>query len=266
MPRPKGRMENPARVNALRAKLGSFLDRVHRKLPAAQFADAVAMEFQPPKSLEHVTDPKKVFQYVPDKAHRAHWSRIASKWTNIESKSAFLATTDAIFRNMHFLPNEQVVSLGSGTGVIETFLAKEIIPKGKITLVDSAEGMAKEAKRFARTEQAENMRFVTGQMHRAPIAANSADVVMAINSLQWVKAWPKAISEMKRMLKKSPDSRIVISVHTFGEIHRYANWGEKELLAELKKQGFEPIRATKFITKGQTDDPTMRTIIIAGLK
>ena len=207
---------------------------------------------------------KKLIKLLPDETHRRMWEERAKNWVRIEKRQVFLATLDSILRNVELKPNDSIASLGSGNGVFETFIAKEIIPKGRMTCVDYAKNMNIEARNLARANGAKNVGFVTGAMDRIPLASDSQDVVMSINSLQWVKNWRRAISEMRRIMKKTPDSRAVISVNHFEGSHQRANWGGERLVAQLRRQGFSTLHGTSFVTESQTrDGPFMRDVIVA---
>ncbi|MBN1940906.1 MAG: class I SAM-dependent methyltransferase [Candidatus Diapherotrites archaeon] len=273
MPRPKTRFNDSIRIGALRGRVQAYLKRLPPELSPQEVLRESQITAELPEGFlrrqRQGLNPrdlgKKVLRQIPKRERRGYWNRLSSKWSQIENRGVFEVTIDAIIRNTNFMPHDRIVSLGSGSGVIETFLAKEIVPQGKVTLVDTAEHMNREARKLAQREGAGNIRFVTGEMERIPIASNSYDVVMSINSIQWVQAWPKTISEIRRVLKKNEDSRAVISVHTLQDQHTFADWGEQELVQELKRQGFEPLFATRFIGKGQAGNMTLRSVVIAKL-
>ena len=68
---------------------------------------------------------------------------------------------------------------------------------------------------------------------------------------------------MKRVLKRDDDSRIVITINTTPKQHQFADWGEEELIQELRRQGIIPLTGSKYVTQGQTGTPIFRTVITA---
>lgn len=192
------------------------------------------------------------------------WTELAPHWLRIQGHGLFAITGKVLFSNVHFLPTDRIVSLGAGPGLFETFLAKEIVPQGKVALIDLAHDMGKQALELSRREGVSNLSVITGSMERLPLAANSADVVLALNSLQWVKHWQNAIGAAKRVLKKEENARLVVLINEPSKTgtHRAAEWGTHELLRELERQRFEMMHGVSFVVQGRDGD-VQKALIVA---
>lgn len=70
---------------------------------------------------------------------------------------------DYVFRNVKFKPTDNVLSLASGTAVLENFIAKHEVPQGKVTCVDLSDGMNAVGGQISRAEGVGNIRFVSAQ-------------------------------------------------------------------------------------------------------
>ena len=270
MPRaPKFPQHSQKRLREMSARVDHFLAQLPKEFSLEETLKREKMDIDVPKEIAEkftAVSAKEFTKKAPDSAQRIMWNKGAGFWARIERKHVFEATIKTIFKVVPFQANDRVVSLGSGPGIIETFLAKEVIPRGQLTLVDHANEMNRNARTFAAKNGVKNMKFVTGDMSRIPLRSGTADVVLAINSLQWTEHWERAISEMKRVLKDHEDSRVVISVNAIRGSHVRAKWGLDILQDELLLQGFIPLTAGVITTKGQKDILNVRAIVVAKLK
>ncbi|WP_173917813.1 class I SAM-dependent methyltransferase [Halobacillus sp. Marseille-Q1614] len=76
-----------------------------------------------------------------------------------------------------------------------------------VTGVDISEDMIRRAK--SRVEE-ETLQFVQGDLVDLPLANESFDAVMAVNSLEWVQVPDEGLKEMKRVLK--PGGKLCIGI------------------------------------------------------
>jgi SAM-dependent methyltransferase len=146
-------------------------------------------------------------------------------WTAIETPFNYKATIETFLR---FFPTSSVgtiLSLGSGPGVYESFLAfllKQEQIAGKIISTDFAQGMNDINRRIAgRTEElcklAFHERFNNHEVQYAHCAAlpfpdGYANHILCNNMLQWVVEWKLAVAEMVRVLNPI-DGYVHIFVH-----------------------------------------------------
>lgn len=74
--------------------------------------------------------------------------------------------------------DSKIVSFGSGIGILETFLAKEVCSEGKVIGIEIAEKLNKEAKKIADKHEVKNVHFITGDMDKLPLKSKSQDLVI----------------------------------------------------------------------------------------
>jgi len=94
-----------------------------------------------------------------------------------------------------------ILDAGSGTGFVSQLLA-ERFPKAKITALDIACNMLKQAKTKRSLKQRWNrqLRYVNADVESLPFADASVELVISGLTLQWCQDLPKAFKEFKRVL------------------------------------------------------------------
>ena len=118
-----------------------------------------------------------------------------------------------ILSNVKFLPSDDVLSIGSGTGLTETFIAKNVLHSGKMTCVDVAHGMSKVASVIKGKENASNMHVITASGTNIPVRAGTQDVVLCIQSnLPDMKSWGKILDESRRVLRPIGRAKLVVTL------------------------------------------------------
>ncbi len=135
---------------------------------------------------------------------------------------------------------QHVIEIGAGTGHWTQFLAQ----KGHcVTACDISTEMLK----VASAKNIPNATFLTSDATSLPFPDNSADAVIAVTSIEFVKPWEKAFEEIKRILKpggyfligalnrKGSLASIRKDIPTFKDAHFFTY---KELVAELMVFGF----------------------------
>lgn len=101
---------------------------------------------------------------------------------------------------MSMKPNS-ILDAGSGTGFISHLLAQRY-PKAKITALDLAFNMLKQAKEKRNFKQRWNKQFqyVNAEVESLPFADASVELVISGLTLQWCQDLPKVFKEFKRVL------------------------------------------------------------------
>ena len=94
-----------------------------------------------------------------------------------------------------------ILDAGSGTGFVSHLLADRY-PKAKITAVDLAINMLKQARNKRSFKQRWNKRFnyVNAEVENLPFADASVELVISSLTLQWCQDLPKVFSEFRRVL------------------------------------------------------------------
>jgi malonyl-CoA O-methyltransferase len=94
-----------------------------------------------------------------------------------------------------------ILDAGVGTGFVSQLLA-ERFPKAKITALDLAFNMLKQAKNKRSFKQRWNkqFRYVNAEVENLPFADASVELVISGLTLQWCQDLPKVFKEFKRVL------------------------------------------------------------------
>lgn len=126
-----------------------------------------------------------------------------------------------------------ILDAGAGTGFISKLLATRY-PKAKITALDLAFNMLKQAKGKRSFKQRWNKQFnyVNAEVENLPFADASLELIISGLTLQWCQDLPKVFAEFKRVL--APGGLLMFS--TFGpdtlkELRQ--SWAEVDDLAHV---------------------------------
>ncbi len=94
-----------------------------------------------------------------------------------------------------------ILDVGAGTGFVSQLLA-ERYPKAKVTALDLAFNMLKQAKNKRSFKQRWNKQFhyVHAEVENLPFADASVELVISGLTMQWCQDLPKVFAEFKRVL------------------------------------------------------------------
>lgn len=142
---------------------------------------------------------------------RQSWDRVASQFGRFmpieikEKEARAIAKFGGINRT------DRIASLGSGIAILEAFFARQLVPKGEVVCVDFSHEMSKMAIQTKRKAQVENLRIVTASGIRTPLPASSQDKVIISYMLTPPRNWVPLLREARRIIKKTPEARLIIS-------------------------------------------------------
>lgn len=150
------------------------------------------------------------------------WDSMASNWIAVESKASYQSTMISILERIFTYPKPtntklKILSLGSGPGTYEIFLAKVLKDLGfsfSINTTDYSAGMINFQKRvlssdlrIGKTKVSSLKLFVSpsvADMTNLPEYFDKRfDLVICNNSLQWVDDWCEAIKQISESLNPS---------------------------------------------------------------
>lgn len=172
-----------------------------------------------------------------DEFFRKYFNRSAPiLYPLLTSRETYLTIMRSLIRNLRFRGDEKIMSVGSGTGLIETFLAKRYLKRGEVYSLDFAKGMHAEAKRIAKEEGVENVHFIRADAKHLPIKTKKIDYLISIDTLHWIKNYPRAFDEMMRVMSKKPKSKLIF---TFTPGHKRSDISLERIYDIAEKYGME---------------------------
>ncbi|MDO8624660.1 MAG: class I SAM-dependent methyltransferase [Candidatus Diapherotrites archaeon] len=181
----------------------------------SQFYRAHVLDRDPTKAESWTAMAKRdelgIDRLFPDKRSlRRAWDAYAKHQDLFLPESALRFFNNFVFSEGKFKGDEHILSIGSGTGALETFLAKHKVPKGKVIGVDISDEMNKRAKKVVEKSQTKNALFVTADAMKLPVKTGSQDVAILNNfSVAHPHEYPALVSETRRALKKSEHSKVI---------------------------------------------------------
>ncbi|MEV6394288.1 methyltransferase domain-containing protein [Streptomyces sp. NPDC051907] len=125
--------------------------------------------------------------------HGHHESVLRShRWRTAANSAAYLVG--------ELRPGMDVLDVGCGPGTITADFA-ELVAPGRVSAVDSAEGVLEQAAAVAAERGLDNVRFAVADVHRLDFPDDSFDVVHAHQVLQHVGDPVQALREMRRVCR-----------------------------------------------------------------
>ena len=136
-----------------------------------------------------------------------HWDERVEAWEEVASSPAFLALRDRICDEAQPRPDDRVVDLGAGTGLITLALAPQV---ETVTAVDIAPQMLEHLDAAAAADGIDNVTPVAADIRMLPLADESATLVVSNYTFHHLVDSDKeiALSEVRRIL--APGGRLVL--------------------------------------------------------
>ncbi len=187
---------------------------------------------------------------------RDAWDVQSNIWALIETPQTYYLTMMTLLEKLIPPPDNHIrlVSLGSGSGLYETFLGRYFDRKGiggMITCFDFSSGMTATHDFVLSLQPSRpyNVAPKTADMANIPLPDKSADAVLCNNSLQWCLNWRKAIAEMARILDPERGPVLYLFVHLHRQpMHIFTSEGERPVDLEpiLVSQIMDELERNKF--------------------
>lgn len=171
-----------------------FFDSLGIRRPSGQERNAFDAEFS--KEWPKV-------QNKPEK-ERDFWNRMAQRWHKSYPLDITNHEVQLVSEYGNFNPDDKVASIGSAIALQESFIAKEVVPQGKVVCIDYIEAMGRQALDTKSRAQAHNLSVVMATGNRIPLPNNSMDKVIALRTtFPGTKDWQPFLHEARRVLKKT---------------------------------------------------------------
>jgi arsenite methyltransferase len=136
----------------------------------------------------------KMLQFDADAARRTE-----AAYTTPE----LVAQRREVLRLLALQPGESVLDIGAGPGFLAAEMAAAIEPGGRVVAVDPSESM----RELARSRGAA-LEIRDGSAEALPLPDDAVDVAVATQVLEYVPDVPKALAEIRRVLR--PGGRVLV--------------------------------------------------------
>lgn len=150
--------------------------------------------------------------------HQAFFDELAAEW-DLAFTAEDLERLGHIVDSLNVKPDQQILDLGCGTGILFDMLRRRVGDNGSVTGVDFSFEMAQKA---CRNFPFANVNVVDADVTSLPFRDGTFDIAVAFASFPHFSDQQKALDEIHRVLK--PASRLYIihlaSSRELNEMHR----------------------------------------------
>lgn len=136
-----------------------------------------------------------------------------------------------LLRTADLQPEERVLDVACGTGLIARLAAEQVGPRGSVTGIDVAPDMIDVAESTP-SPAGPRIEWQVGDATSLPLPGDSYDVVLCQMGLMFMEDRPAALAEMRRVL--APGGRLV--VNTPGRIHRTFELMEQAIVDHISPE------------------------------
>ena len=171
---------------------------------ATRHLDTADLEARVKTMYEHVaSDPGQEFHFETGRGLAEHLGYDASDLDAIPAEAIASFAGVGYFADLAALrPGEEVLDLGSGSGM-DTFLAARAVgAAGRVTGVDMTPGQLAKARRLATADTWRRVDFVEGYIERPPLPDGSVDCVISNGVINLAPDKTKVFAEAARVLRR----------------------------------------------------------------
>ena len=177
---------------------------------------------------------------------RTFFNQKAAIWDDIASEND-MTKLERMTQRLDIKPGSTILDVGTGTGVLIPFLLNQIGTRGHIVALDIAEKMLEKARGKGFNE---NIDYVCANVTTIPLDNEIFDSVVCYSTFPHFRDKPKALAEMKRVIKSGGKLLIchTSSRAAINEMHRKIPAVENDIIPEaaamqrmLSRAGFTRI-------------------------
>jgi len=140
-------------------------------------------------------------------SRKEFFNQMASKWDEKYLTEELLSFLDEFVSRFGIMAEQNVLDLGTGTGVLIPFLLKQIGSSGSITAIDYAENMVQICtKKFSHIS---NVTIMNQDVASLDLLPNSFDAITCFGLFPHIENREKALCNMNRVLKHG--GRLIIA-------------------------------------------------------
>jgi len=149
---------------------------------------------------------------------KEYFNQMAASWDEVAAERD-VSKLERLAQSLDIKPGSTVLDVGTGTGIFVPFLLAKIGRTGRLVALDFAEEMLKKAQ--AKSFRG-NIDYLNADITSVPLPDEVFDAVVCYSSFPHFHDKPKALREIKRLLKKGGKLFIchTSSRATINEIHR----------------------------------------------
>jgi ubiquinone/menaquinone biosynthesis C-methylase UbiE len=168
---------------------------------------------QPARNAQHPFEIQRMNADLHRRLQRYGWDRAAEPYERLW-RAPLADARAALLEFAALAPDEEVLDVASGTGLVAFAAARAVGARGRVLGVDVSRRMVELAGKGAQRLGAQNCRFAAMGAETLALPEGSVDVVLCALGLMYVPDPVRALGEMRRVLR--PGGRAVIAV-----------WGER---------------------------------------
>ena len=131
-------------------------------------------------------------------ATKAYFDSIADKWDGWQDETAMHPVLRTGLRNFGLRPDETVLDLGCGTGILTRALLAELGPQGRVHAVDIAPNMLEKARRQTSDDR---VAFIETHAAALPLENHSIHRVVCYSTWPHITDVSGALTELHRVLR-----------------------------------------------------------------
>ena len=162
-------------------------------------------------------------------SRKEYFNNAAEKWDELYYTSELEVFLERFVLEFGLKKEMKILDVGTGTGILISFLLKAIGPDGSITAVDYAEKMIQKCK--SKYSHHPNVTFQLQDLKQISLPSNSFDAVTCFGLFPHLENKEKALQQVSRVLK--PGGKLVIAHALSREELRNHHNSVSEVAADL---------------------------------
>jgi ubiquinone/menaquinone biosynthesis C-methylase UbiE len=141
---------------------------------------------------------------------RAYFNQAASTWDKMYHTPQLAAFLERLVPKFRLNPGQNILDLGTGTGVLIPYLFEAVGPSGSITAIDYADKMVEICR--SKYSHLKNVTVILQDVEKLDLPSESFDAVTCFGLFPHLEDKEKTLRHMNRVLK--PGGKLIVS-HAF---------------------------------------------------